>query len=61
MSNFNEYASPNQASQQYITGTIMESEMITPSAADYKDLQFLAPLSGAKFKLFNDIWTSVLQ
>jgi spermidine/putrescine transport system substrate-binding protein len=61
LSNFNEYASPNQASQQYITGTIMESEMITPSAADYKDLQFLAPLSGAKFKLFNDIWTSVLQ
>jgi len=61
LSNFNEYASPNQASQPYITGTIMESEMITPSAADYKDLQFLAPLRGAQYKLFNDIWTSVLQ
>jgi spermidine/putrescine transport system substrate-binding protein len=61
LSNFNEYASPNQASQQYLSGAIMSSELIQPTDADFKDLQFLAPLKGAQYKLFNDIWTSVLQ
>jgi spermidine/putrescine transport system substrate-binding protein len=60
LSNFNEYASPNQASQQYLTG-IINTPLITPSDDDYKKLQFLQPLSGAQYKLFNDIWTSVLQ
>ena len=60
LSNFNQYASPNQASQQYLSG-IMQSELITPTDADMKGLQFLQPLRGAKYKLFNDIWTSVLQ
>ncbi len=60
LSNFNEYASPNQASQQYLSG-IITTQLITPSADDYKKLQFLAPLKGAQYKLFNDIWTSVLQ
>ena len=60
LSNFNEYASPNQASQQYLTG-ILATQLIVPSADDMKRLQFLAPLRGAQYKLFNQIWTSVLQ
>jgi spermidine/putrescine transport system substrate-binding protein len=60
LSNFNEYASPNQASQPMLTG-ILNSELITPTPDQMKNLQFLAPLRGAQYKLFNDIWTSVLQ
>jgi spermidine/putrescine transport system substrate-binding protein len=60
LSNFNEYASPNQASQQYLTG-VLNTPLITPTADEEKNLQFLQPLRGAQYKLFNDIWTSVLQ
>jgi spermidine/putrescine transport system substrate-binding protein len=60
LSNFNQYASPNQASQQYLTG-IMSTRLIDPTDDDLKNLQFLAPLRGAQYKLFNDIWTTVLQ
>ena len=60
LSNFNTYASPNQASQQYLTG-VMSTPLITPTADQEKNLKFLQPLRGAKYKLFNDIWTSVLQ
>ncbi len=60
LSNWNQYASPNQASQSALTG-ILQTEMFTPSAADEKILYFLPPLEGAQYKLFNSIWTSVLQ
>jgi len=60
LSNFNQYASPNQASQQYLSG-IMSSELINPTPQDLKNLMFLTPLRGAQYKLFDDIWTSVLQ
>ncbi len=60
LSNFNQYASPNQASQKYLTG-ILNSELINPTPDQLAHLQFLAPLKGADYKLFNDIWTSVLE
>ncbi len=60
LSTFNEYASPNQASQQYLSG-LNGTVLITPTPDQMKNLQFLAPLQGAQYKLFNDIWTSVLQ
>jgi len=60
LSNFNEYASPNQASQPFLTG-VLNTALITPTADQEKNLQFLLPLRGAQYKLFNDIWTSVLQ
>ncbi|MGO9817127.1 MAG: spermidine/putrescine ABC transporter substrate-binding protein [Acidocella sp.] len=60
LSNFNQYASPNQSAQPQLTG-IMATELIVPTDADMKKLQFLAPLRGADYKLFNQIWTSVLQ
>jgi spermidine/putrescine transport system substrate-binding protein len=60
LSNFNQYASPNAASQKLLTG-IMASELINPTDEQMKRLVFLAPLRGAQYKLFNQIWTSVLQ
>ena len=60
LSNFNQYASPNQASQQYLSG-IMSTRLIVPNDEDMKHLMFLQPLRGAQYKLFNQIWTSVLQ
>jgi spermidine/putrescine transport system substrate-binding protein len=60
LSNFNQYASPNQASQQYLTG-ILNTRLIVPNDEDMKHLMFLQPLRGAQYKLFNQIWTSVLQ
>jgi spermidine/putrescine transport system substrate-binding protein len=60
LSNFNQYASPNAASQKLLTG-IMSSELINPTPEQMKTLVFLAPLRGEKYKLFNQIWASVLQ
>ncbi len=60
LSNFNQYASPNQAAQPYLTG-ILTSPIINPTPDELKHLMFLAPLRGAQYKLFNQIWTQVLQ
>ncbi|MBB5372125.1 polyamine ABC transporter substrate-binding protein [Acidocella aromatica] len=60
LSNFNQYASPNQASQKQLTG-ILASPLLNPSPEEMQHLVFLAPLRGAQYKLFNQIWTSVLQ
>jgi spermidine/putrescine transport system substrate-binding protein len=60
LSNFNQYASPNQASQPYLTG-ILNAAIINPTPDQLKHLMFLAPLRGAQYKLFNQIWTQVLQ
>jgi spermidine/putrescine transport system substrate-binding protein len=60
LSTFNQYASPNQASQKYLTG-ILNTRLIVPNDEDMKRLMFLQPLRGAQYKLFNQIWTSVLQ
>ncbi len=60
LSNFNQYASPNQASQPQLSG-ILSSALINPTPDQMQHLQFLAPLRGAQYKLFNQIWTSVLQ
>ena len=60
LSNWNQYSSPNQAAQPMLQG-ILQTEMFTPTPADEKILYFLPPLKGAQYKLFNDIWTSVLK
>jgi spermidine/putrescine transport system substrate-binding protein len=60
LSNFNQYASPNAASQKQLSG-ILSSSLIVPTPEEMKNLSFLAPLRGAQYKLFNQIWTSVLQ
>ncbi len=60
LSNYNVYASPNQASQPFLQSDVT-TDMIEPSDAELKNLQFLPPLQGAQYKLFNSIWTSVLQ
>jgi spermidine/putrescine transport system substrate-binding protein len=60
LSNFNQYASPNAAAAPMLQG-ILQTEMFTPTPADMKLLHFTRSLSGADYKIFNDIWTSVLQ
>jgi spermidine/putrescine transport system substrate-binding protein len=60
LSNYNQYASPNQAAQPYLAATL-NTPLINPTDDELKNLQFLPPLRGAQFKLFNQIWTSVLQ
>jgi spermidine/putrescine transport system substrate-binding protein len=60
LSNYNQYASPNQAAQPYLAATL-NTPLINPTDDEMKNLQFLPPLRGAQFKLFNQIWTSVLQ
>jgi spermidine/putrescine transport system substrate-binding protein len=60
LSNFNQYASPNAAAQKQLTG-ILASPLLNPSPEEMQRLVFLAPLRGAQYKLFNQIWTNVLQ
>ncbi|WP_297490448.1 PotD/PotF family extracellular solute-binding protein [Acidocella sp.] len=60
LSNFNDYSSPNAASQPMLADNL-KAELVSPSPADYKLLHFLPPLSGAKLKLFNAIWTAAKQ
>ena len=60
LSNWNQYASPNGASQPMLQ-PILKTEMFTPTPADMKRLYFTRPLSGKDYKLFNSIWTTVLQ
>jgi spermidine/putrescine transport system substrate-binding protein len=40
---------------------VLATPLITPTADEEKNLHFLQPLRGAQYKLFNQIWTSVLQ
>ncbi len=60
LSNFNQYATPNQAALPMVQG-ILKTEMFTPTPDDDKLLHFVNSLKGAEFKTFNGIWTSVLQ
>ena len=60
LSNFNDYASPNQASEPQLASNL-QAELITPTPADYKLQHFLPPLSGHQLQVFNAIWAAVKQ
>jgi spermidine/putrescine transport system substrate-binding protein len=60
LSNWNQYSTPNAAAHPMLQG-ILQTEMFTPTPQDEKILSFLPPLKGSQYKLFNDIWTSVLR
>lgn len=60
LSNFNQYGSPNEASKPMLED-ILQTPMFNPPADEMAHLYFLAPLTGPKLKLFNDIWTTVLK
>jgi spermidine/putrescine transport system substrate-binding protein len=60
LSNYNAYASPNAASKPYLDANL-QTPMFDPTPDEMKRLYFLAPLTGAQLKLFNDIWTTVLK
>ncbi|MDE8344978.1 MAG: spermidine/putrescine ABC transporter substrate-binding protein, partial [Acidocella sp.] len=60
LSNFNDYASPNQASASQLASNL-QAELISPTPDDYKLLHFLPPLSGHQLQVFNAIWAAVKQ
>ncbi|GLR67482.1 spermidine/putrescine ABC transporter substrate-binding protein [Acidocella aquatica] len=60
LSNFNDYSSPNAASQPMLADNL-KARLVSPTPEDFKLLHFLPPLSGAKLKLFNAIWTASKQ
>lgn len=60
LSNWNQYSTPNEAAVPMLQ-PILKTPMFSPTAEQEKYLYFLPPLKGAQYKLFNQIWTSVLQ
>lgn len=60
LSNWNTYASPNEAAKPYLSASLL-TPLYNPTPDELKRLVFLSPLSGAKLKLFDAIWTTVLQ
>ncbi len=60
LSNYNAYSTPNAAAEPMLDPSL-KTELVSPSAADFKLLHFLPPLAGAKLKLFNAIWTAAKQ
>ncbi len=60
LSNFNEYASPNQASAGQLSANL-QAELISPTPDDFKLLHFLPPLSGHDLQVFNAVWAAVKQ
>ncbi len=60
LSNFNQYASPNAAATPMLQPVLL-TPMFSPPDTEMSRLVFLSPLTGAKLKLFNAIWTSAMQ
>lgn len=60
LSNYNCYSSPNEAAKPYLSAGLL-APLYNPTPEEMKRLVFLTPLSGTKLKLFNAIWTTVLQ
>ena len=58
LSNFNRYATPNQASLQLIAEADQKNSAIYPSAAQMKTCQFQKDV-GAESKIYDQVWTSV--
>ena len=58
LSNFNRYATPNQASLPLIAEADQKNSAIYPSAAQMKTCQFQEDV-GAETKIYDQVWTSV--
>lgn len=58
LSNFNRYATPNQASLPLITETDRKNAAIYPDAAQMKACQFQEDV-GAETKIYDQVWTAV--
>jgi len=58
LSNYNYYASPNEAAKPYLDD-ILQTPLITPTAEQMKHLYFTPTLTGETLKTFNQIWSEV--
>jgi spermidine/putrescine transport system substrate-binding protein len=58
LSNFNQYASPNQAAKEFIRPEDLKHPSIYPTPDIMSRLEFLEDL-GAKMRLYDEIWTQV--
>jgi len=58
LSNFNQYASPNQAALEFIRPEDLKNPSIYPTPDMMSRLEFLEDL-GAKMRLYDEIWTQV--
>jgi spermidine/putrescine transport system substrate-binding protein len=58
LSNFNQYATPNKASLEFINPDDLKNPAIYPSAEIRAKLQFLEDL-GDKIRLYDELWTQV--
>ncbi len=58
LSNFNQYATPNKASKEFITPDDLNNPAIYPTPEIMAKLEFLQDL-GSNTKLYDEIWTQV--
>jgi spermidine/putrescine transport system substrate-binding protein len=58
LSNFNRYATPNEAAKAFIDPKDVKNPAIYPSAAVTAKLEFILDL-GADNKLYDSIWTKI--
>jgi spermidine/putrescine transport system substrate-binding protein len=58
LSNFNQYATPNEASKKFINPDDLKNPAIYPTPEIMAKLEFLEDL-GPKSRLFDEIWTQV--
>jgi spermidine/putrescine transport system substrate-binding protein len=56
LSNFNHFASPNQAAMEFVRAEDLKNPAIYPTAEMMSRLEFLEDL-GAKMRLYDEIWT----
>ena len=60
LSNYNVYASPNAASRPYLD-KVLNSELVQPTAEQWKRLQYVPVLQGQKLAQFQAIWNAVRE
>ncbi len=58
LSNYNDYATPNQASVQYLVPELKKPPVL-PDESTMKRLHFTPALKGEKLQLLNQLWESV--
>lgn len=58
LSNWTRYATPNQASKQYITPDDLKNPAIYPSDAEMKKMQFINDL-GKNNRYYDEMWTMI--
>ncbi|MEW6367616.1 MAG: spermidine/putrescine ABC transporter substrate-binding protein [Acidobacteriota bacterium] len=58
LSNFNQYATPNAAAEQYINPDDKKNPAIYPTSEAMKNLEFVKDL-GSNLRLYDELWTQI--